>query len=45
VTFKEFAQHYSCVANPTRIYAPQDKTLVENAVHLTYQRIYYRSEK
>ena len=23
------------------MYAPQDKALVENAVHLTYQRIYY----
>lgn len=40
-TFKEFAQHYNCVVNPTRIYAPQDKALVENAVHLAYQRIYY----
>lgn len=27
--------------NPTRSYAAQDKALVENAVHLTYQRIYY----
>src|SRR5699024_4725473 len=25
----------------TRTYAPQDKALVENAVHLAYQRIYY----
>lgn len=39
--FKEFAQHYNCVINPTRAYSPQDKALVENAVHLTYQRIYY----
>lgn len=40
-SFKEFAQHYSCVINPTRSYRPQDKALVENAVHLVYQRIYY----
>lgn len=40
-SFKEFASHYGCVVNPTRSYAPQDKALVENAVHLTYQRIYY----
>ncbi|RNL67462.1 IS21 family transposase [Sinomicrobium pectinilyticum] len=40
-TFKEFAHHYNCVINPTRSYAPQDKALVENAVHLVYQRIYY----
>lgn len=40
-SFKEFAHHYGCVINPTRSYAPQDKALVENAVHLTYQRIYY----
>jgi len=40
-SFKDFAQHYNCVVNPTRTYSPQDKALVENAVHLTYQRIYY----
>lgn len=40
-TFKDFARHYGCVINPTRTYAPQDKALVENAVHLVYQRIYY----
>ncbi len=40
-TFKDFAQHYNCVINPTRSYSPQDKALVENAVQLTYQRIYY----
>jgi transposase len=38
---KEFARHYDCVINPTRTYSPQDKALVENAVQLTYQRIYY----
>lgn len=40
-TFKDFAQHYNCVINPTRSYSPQDKALVENAVQLAYQRIYY----
>jgi len=40
-TFKDFARHYNCVINPARSYAPQDKALVENAVHLVYQRIYY----
>lgn len=40
-TFKDFARHYGCAINPTRSYSPQDKALVENAVHLAYQRIYY----
>ncbi len=39
--FKDFAVHYGCVINPTRSYSPQDKALVENAVQLAYQRIYY----
>ncbi len=33
--------HYGCVINPTRSYSPQDKALVEGAVKLVYQRIYY----
>lgn len=40
-SFKDFARHYDCVINPARGYSPQDKALVENAVHLAYQRIYY----
>lgn len=40
-TFKDMALHYNCVINPTRGYSPQDKALVENAVQLAYQRIYY----
>jgi len=40
-TFKDFARHYECVINPTRSYSAQDKALVENAVNLAYQRIYY----
>lgn len=39
--FKDFARHNGCVINPTRSYAPQDKALVENAVRLVYQRIFY----
>lgn len=40
-SLKDFALHYGCVINPTRVYSPQDKALVESAVNLTYQRIYY----
>ena len=40
-SLKDFARHYGCVVNPARAYSPQDKALVENAVNLTYQRIYY----
>lgn len=40
-SFKDFARHYNCVINPTRSYSPQDKALVENAMHLVCQRIYY----
>lgn len=44
-SFKDFARHYGCVINPTRGYSPQDKALVENAVRLAYQRIYYPLRK
>lgn len=40
-SLKDFARHYGCVVNPTRTYSPQDKALVEHAVNLVYQRIYY----
>jgi len=40
-SLKDFSNHYQCVVNPTRTYAPQDKALVENAVRLIYQRVYY----
>lgn len=40
-SLKDLARHYNCVINPTRSYSPQDKALVENAVHLAYQRIFY----
>jgi len=39
--FKDFARYNGCVINPTRSYSPQDKALVENAVRLVYQRIFY----
>lgn len=40
-SLKDLAHHYGCVINPTRAYSPQDKALVEHAVKLAYQRIYY----
>ena len=40
-TLKSFALHYGCVIDPARAYHPQDKALVENAVRLVYQRIFY----
>ena len=40
-SFKDFAVHYGTVINPTRTYSPQDKALVEGAVKLVYQRIFY----
>lgn len=40
-TFKDFASHYQTVVDPARPYHPQDKALVEGAVKLVYQRIYY----
>jgi transposase len=44
-TLKDLALHYNCVIHPTRPYQPQDKALVENAVNLVYQRIYYPLSK
>ena len=40
-TLRDMALHYGSVINPTRSYSPQDKALVEYAVRLTYQRIYF----
>jgi len=40
-TLKDLALHYGCVIDPTRPYHPTDKALVEGAVQLVYQRIYY----
>jgi len=44
-TFKDFALHYGCVINPTRSAKPQDKALVENAVRIVYNRIFYPLSK
>jgi transposase len=38
--FEDFANHYRMAVIPARAYKPRDKGLVENAVRLTYQRIY-----
>jgi transposase len=40
-TLADFALHYGCVIDPTRPYSPQDKAMVEGAVKLVYQRIFY----
>lgn len=40
-TLKDLAFHYGCAINPTRTYSPQDKAMVEGAVRLVYQRIYF----
>lgn len=44
-TFRDMGHYYGCVINPTRSYSPQDKALVEGAVKLVYQRIYYEMSK
>ncbi len=44
-TFKDFALHYDCVVNPARAVKPQDKALVENAVKIVYNRIFYPLNK
>lgn len=40
-TLKDFGLHYGCVIAPTRTYSPKDKALVEGAVKLIYQRVFY----
>ena len=39
--YKLMANHYGTVVYPTRAAKPRDKALVENAVRLVYQRIFY----
>jgi transposase len=39
-TFENFALHYSTTILPARAYKPKDKSLVEGAVKIAYQRIY-----
>jgi len=44
-TLKHLALHYNCYVDPARPYHPQDKALVEGAVKLVYQRIFYPLSK
>lgn len=44
-SLRDLALHYQTTINPTRAYSPQDKALVEGAVKLVYQRIYYALSK
>lgn len=39
-TYNDFARHYGTVVLPARPAKPKDKSLVENAVNLVYQRIF-----
>jgi len=39
-TFLDFAEHYGTTILPARVYKPRDKSLVEGAVRILYQRIY-----
>lgn len=39
-TFLDFAEHYETTILPARAYKPRDKSLVEGAVRILYQRIY-----
>ena len=36
----DFASHYGCMVQPARVRCPKDKSTVENAVKLVYQRVY-----
>lgn len=38
--FEAFADHYAMAVIPARAYKPKDKSLVEGAVRIMYQRIY-----
>jgi len=40
VAFENFAHYYSTAILPARAYKPKDKSLVEGAVKISYQRIY-----
>lgn len=39
-SFAAFAEHYGLAVLPARAYRPKDKSLVEGAVKISYQRIY-----
>lgn len=38
--FEAFAEHYGMVVLPARVYKPKDKSLVEGAVKIAYNRIF-----
>ncbi len=44
-SLRALAVHYGTSLNPTRSYSPQDKALVEGAVTIVYQRIFYPLNK
>lgn len=44
-TFRHQGEHYGFAINPARAYRPQDKALVEGAVKIVYQRIFYELSK
>jgi len=44
-TLKDCGLHYNTIIDPAQPYKPQDKALVEGAVRLVYQRIYYAINK
>ena len=43
--YRSLALHYNCIVYPTRVVKPRDKALVEGAVKLVYQRIFYHLSK
>ena len=44
-TLKDCSLHYQTVIDPARPYRPKDKALVEGAINLVYQRIFYPLSK
>lgn len=44
-TLQGMALHYETTIDPTRPYRPKDKALVEGAVKIVYQQIYYHVSK
>jgi len=40
-TFRDMADHYNMVLNPTRPYRPKDKAHVERTVDLVYEQIFF----
>lgn len=44
-TFRHQGEHYGFAINPARAYRPKDKALVEGAVKIIYQRVFYPLSK